>query len=70
MNLKSLFIQIYRKLVKWKLENVSHNLDLFPALNGEPIPYNPSPVFLGNMFDESLCFKTHFLNPRTRALKD
>ena len=38
----------------------SHKLDLFPTLNGDPIPYNPNPVFLGIMFDESLCFKTHF----------
>ena len=47
----------------------SHNLDLFPTLNGEPLPYNPNPVFLDIMFDESCCFKTHFLNLRTRALK-
>ena len=48
----------------------SFDLDLFiPTLNGEPIPYNPNSVFLCIMFDESLCFKTHFLNLRTRALK-
>ena len=38
-------------------------------LNGEAIPYNPNPVFLGVTFDESLCFGSHFQNLRHRALK-
>ena len=38
-------------------------------LNGESIPYNPNPIFLGITFDERVCFNTHFSNLRTRALK-
>ena len=37
-------------------------------LNGEKIPHNPNPVFLGITFDERLCFNTHFENLRNRAL--
>ena len=37
----------------------SHNLHLFPTLNGKPIPFKPNPVFLGIMFVETkkLSFK-------------
>ena len=38
-------------------------------LNGDPIPYQPNPVFLGITFDENLCFNTHYSNLRVRALK-
>ena len=38
-------------------------------LNGDPIPYNPNPIFLGITFDEGLCFNKHFANLRVRALK-
>ena len=44
-------------------------LDFDLLLNGESIPYNPNPVFLGITFDEKLCFNTHFENLRIRALK-
>ena len=37
-------------------------------LNGESIPYNSKPVFLGITFDENLCFNKHFENLRLRAL--
>ena len=38
-------------------------------LNGEPIPYNSKPIFLGITFDEKLNFSAHFDNLRVRALK-
>jgi hypothetical protein len=44
-------------------------LDFDLQLNGESIPYNPNPVFLGITFDEKLCFNTHFENLGIRALK-
>ena len=31
------------------------------------IPYNPNPVFLGIIFDESLSFNSHFNNLKSRA---
>ena len=45
------------------------NMEMDLRLNGDPIPYNPNPVFLGITFDEGLCFKKHFENLRVRALK-
>jgi len=49
--------------------NVSKgDLEFHLLLNGESIPYNPKPVFLGDTFDERLCFNMHFENLRTRAL--
>lgn len=42
-------------------------LDL--TFNGESIPYNQKPVFLGIIFDEHLSFKEHFANLRVKALK-
>ena len=44
-------------------------LDFDLLLNGESIPYNQNPIFLGITFDEKLCFNTHFENLRIRALK-
>ena len=38
-------------------------------LNGETIPYNPNPIFLGITFDERLNFSAHYDNLRVRALK-
>ena len=38
-------------------------------MNGENIPYNPNPKFLGVTFDESLNFNCHIENLRCRALK-
>ena len=44
------------------------NLELNLQLNGEPIPFNPNPVFLGITFDERLCFNAHYANLRIRVL--
>ena len=44
------------------------DLEFDLLLNGESIPYNPNPAFLGVTFDERLCFNMHFENLRTRAL--
>ena len=38
-------------------------------LSGEPILYNPNPIFLGITFDERLNFNAHYDNLRVRALK-
>ena len=38
-------------------------------MNGENIPYNPNPKFLGVTFDESLSFNCHIETLRCRALK-
>ena len=38
-------------------------------LKNEFIPYNPKPLFLGIVFDEYLCFNTHFTNLKSKALK-
>ena len=65
MNASKCCFAIHSKSVKG-----SHNLDLFPTLNGEPIPYNPNPVFLCIMFDESLCFKSYFYTSGSERLKD
>jgi hypothetical protein len=43
------------------------NLEL--RLNGELIPYNKNPIFLGVTFDEQLCFNSHIELLRARALK-
>ena len=69
-------------LFKWRLKmNASkcsytifskgkkHGSSIVLRLNGDSIPYNSNPVFLGIVFDEHLNFKVHFENLRTRALK-
>ena len=62
MNAKKCCYTIYSA---GKGDNLEHDL----RLNGELIPYNPNPVFLGITFDERLTFNTHFESLRSRALK-
>ena len=38
-------------------------------LEHDNIPYNKNPVFLGVIFDESLCFNKHFVGLRARGIK-
>ena len=62
MNAKKCCYTIYSA---GKGDNLEHDL----RLNGELIPYNPNPVFLGITFDERLTFNTHFESLRSKALK-
>jgi len=80
--MKAYLASLVEWLFKWRLKmNASKccytifskggrgNLVLDLRLNGESIPYNPNPIFLGITFDERLTFNVHFENLRVRALK-
>jgi hypothetical protein len=80
--IKSYLENLVSWLFKWRLKmNASKycytifsntgrsNMVIDLRLNGDPIPYNPNPIFLGITFDEGLCFNKHFANLRVRAFK-
>ena len=66
---KEKMIRVTKQMLPKKILLFSESIRLKLNMNGENIPYNPNPKFLGVTFDESLSFNCHIENLRCRALK-